>query len=167
MWKRWFWWIFPRSSIIYRYWILLYTSRWYTEFLTYLKYIHSTMLISTHPLVTPPIQQRLDQTVSSLRRAAEQPKICVVSDFDEMLEPLAEKLQGRFRWVVCQSPCYIPWWWLVNKDPKLRICTVIVWNSWIVLIQLDVIPLEATNPGRTHHCSCGHEGGVLPSTGAI
>ena len=58
---------------------------------TYLTYINSTMLISTHPLVTPPIQQRLDQTVSSLRRAAEQPKICVVSDFDEMLEPLAEK----------------------------------------------------------------------------
>ena len=35
---------------------------------------------SFYPLTPVP------QTVSSLRRAAEQPKICVVSDFDEMLD---------------------------------------------------------------------------------
>ena len=72
--------------------MIMHASTWYNAFLNLFdvhKFDHAHL--HTHPLVTPPIQQRLDQTVSSLRRAAEQPKTCVVSDFDEMLEPLAEK----------------------------------------------------------------------------
>jgi len=54
-------------------------------------------VLGASPLEGEQSQLHRNKTVSSLRRAAEQPKICVVSDFDEMLDGFYDMLNLRFQ----------------------------------------------------------------------
>ena len=136
MWKRWFWWIFPGGSI-YRFYCIIHTGRyWFLNLFEVHKFdhaqLHTPLGNTAHPTAIGPDCEFLATcggTTQDLRRVG----------LWRNAGTFGRKDAGLVQVSSLSKPLLHSMMMALNKDPKLRICTVTVWNNWIVLMQLDVM----------------------------